>query len=98
MRPMKMMPIQKALKLPAVRPARMLSDAPPSRDAVTTSRTCDDSVDVNTLTSSGMIAPASVPHEMMTESFHHCDSSPPSAGMSAIDTANVKTTDTSEVI
>jgi hypothetical protein len=26
---------------------------------------------VNTLTVSGMIAPASVPHEMMTDSFHH---------------------------
>ena len=59
------MPIQKALKLPAVSPARMLSDAPPSRDAVTTSRTWRDSVDVKTLTSSGMIAPASVPHVMM---------------------------------
>jgi hypothetical protein len=33
------MPIQNALKLPAMSPARMLSDAPPSRDEVTTSRT-----------------------------------------------------------
>ena len=65
MRTMSAMPSQKALKLPAVRPARMLSDAPPSRDAVTTSRTCADSVDVKTLTSSGMMAPASVPHVMM---------------------------------
>src|SRR4029078_10871184 len=32
-------PIQSAEKLPAVRPARMLSDEPPSFDAVTTSRT-----------------------------------------------------------
>ena len=28
-------------------------------------------VDVKTLTVSGMIAPASVPHEMITDSFHH---------------------------
>jgi hypothetical protein len=32
-------PIQNALKFPAVRPLSTLSDAPPSRDAVTTSRT-----------------------------------------------------------
>ena len=38
--------------------------------SVTTSRTCADSVDVKTLTSSGMIAPASVPHVMIVESFH----------------------------
>ena len=30
-------PSQYALKLPATRPDRMLSDAPPSRDEVTTS-------------------------------------------------------------
>jgi len=33
------MPIQNALKLPAVSPDRMFSEAPPSRDDVTTSRT-----------------------------------------------------------
>ncbi len=49
----------------------MLSDAPPSFEAVTTSRTWPEFTEVNTLTSSGMIAPASVPHEMMPESFHH---------------------------
>src|SRR5438034_5318896 len=38
-------PSQYALKLPATKPARMLSDAPPSREALTTSRTCADSVD-----------------------------------------------------
>ena len=43
----------------------MLSDAPPSRDAVTTSCTWRDSVEVKTLTSSGMIAPASVPQVMI---------------------------------
>ena len=61
----------------------MLSDAPPSRDEVTTSRTWRDSVDVNTLTSSGMIAPASVPQVMIVESFHQSVPSPRS-GMSSV--------------
>ncbi len=64
----------------------MFSDAPPSRDDVTTSFTCADWVEVNTLTSSGMIAPASVPHVMTVESFHHNDVSPPSSGMIIADT------------
>ncbi len=76
------MPIQKALKFPAVRPARTLSEAPPSREAVTTSRTWADSVEVNTFTSSGMTAPASVPQVMMRDSFHHSVRSPPSSGIS----------------
>src|SRR5271154_1353848 len=50
-------PIQYAEKLPAVRPARMLSDAPPSFEAATVSRTWPELTEVNTLTSSGMIAP-----------------------------------------
>src|SRR5262245_41260249 len=54
----------------------MLSDGPPSFDEITTSFTCPDSVEVNTLTSSGMIAPASVPHVMTVESFHHSVPSP----------------------
>src|SRR6185295_6881002 len=82
-------PSQYALKLPATRPDRMLSDAPPSREDVTTSLTCEDSVDVKTLTSSGMIAPASVPHVMIVESFHHIEASPPSVGMSRYETAYV---------
>src|SRR5437773_6914833 len=69
-------PSQYALKFPATRPARMFRDAPPSRDEATTSRTCDDSVDVKIFTSSGMIAPASVPHVMTVESFHHSVPSP----------------------
>jgi hypothetical protein len=39
MRPMITRPSQKAEKLPAMRPDSTFSDAPPSRDAVTTSRT-----------------------------------------------------------
>ncbi len=53
-------PNQNALKFPATKPDRMFNDAPPSRDDVTISRTCAEWTDVKTLTSSGMIAPASV--------------------------------------
>src|SRR5262245_10242237 len=75
----------------------MLSDAPASFDAVTTSRTCAESTDVNTLMTSGMIAPASVPQLMMAESFHHSVGSPCRSGISAQDTRNVRAIDTSEV-
>ena len=64
----------------------MFSDAPPSRDEVTTSRTWPDSVEVKILTSSGMIAPASVPQVMIVESFHHSDGSPSGSGISRYDT------------
>src|SRR6185437_1256063 len=64
-------PSQNALKLPATKPERILSDAPPSRDDVTTSRTCRESTDVKTLTNSGIIAPARVPQVITVESFHH---------------------------
>src|SRR5580698_9460381 len=92
------MPSQKALKLPAMRPLRMLSDGPPSREDVTTSATWPLSVDVKTFTSSGMIAPARVPQVMMVESFHHCDASPARSGISAYEAMKVNATDTSEVI
>ncbi len=94
--PMIVMPSQYALKLPATRPDRMFSDGPPSRDDVTTSRTCRDSVDVNTFTNSGMIAPASVPHVMTAESFHHSEPSPRS-GIITFDTMNVSTTERIDV-
>src|SRR5258706_15619067 len=79
-------------------PARMFSDAPPSRDAVTTSCTWRDSVEVKTFTNSGMIAPASVPQVMIVESFHHIEGSPPSVGMSRYETAYVTPTERIEVI
>ena len=63
----------------------MLSDGPPSRDEVTTSLTWPDSVEVKTLTNSGMIAPASVPQVMIVDSFHHSVPSPRS-GISQYDT------------
>ena len=64
----------------------MLSDAPPSRDEVTTSRTWPDSVEVKIFTSSGMMAPASVPQVTTVESFHQSVPSP-SVGMSRYDAA-----------
>src|SRR5258705_10901559 len=91
------MPSQIALKFPATKPDRMLSEAPPSREEVTTSRTWDDLSDVNTVTSSGMIAPASVPHVITSDSFHQSDRSPPTSGMMSQETMNVNATDTSDV-
>src|SRR5262245_9151993 len=91
------MPSQYALKFPATRPERMFSDGPPSRDDVTTSFVCRDSVDVNTFTNSGMIAPANVPHVMTSESFHHNVLSPPRSGIISFDTMNVSPTERSDV-
>src|SRR3954466_7630828 len=91
------MPNQYALKLPATRPDRMFSDAPPSRDEVTTSLTWRDSVDVNPFTNSGMIAPASVPQVITSESFHHNVPSPARSGTISFETMNVSTTERMEV-
>src|SRR5258708_5364792 len=84
-KPMMTIPSQYALKLPATRPDRMFSEAPPSREDVTTSFTCADSTEVKILTSSGMMAPASVPHVMTVDSFHHRVGSPPMFGTSRYD-------------
>ncbi len=75
-------PIQKALKLPATRPERMFSDAPPSREAVTISWTWLESSEVKTLVNSGISTPASVPQRMIVASFHHSVGSPPRSGIS----------------
>ena len=90
-------PNQNALKFPATKPDRMFREAPPSRDDVTISRTCRELVEVNTLTSSGMMAPASVPHVITSESFHHSVLSPPTAGINSRDARNVSATETSDV-
>src|SRR5436190_9592236 len=90
------MPSQKALKLPATSPDRMFSDAPPSRDEITTSRVCFEFTEVKILTNSGMIAPANVPQVMMVDSFHHSVPSPRS-GMRNLDTRYVRPTETSDV-
>src|SRR6185369_15477618 len=65
------MPIQKALKLPATMPERIVSDAPPSRDAVTISLTCLEWELVKTLVNSGISTAASVPQLMIAASCHH---------------------------
>ena len=90
-------PIQNALKFPATNPERMFSDAPPSREEVTISRTCRDRTDVKTFTNSGMMAPASVPQVMTSDSFHHTVTSPPMLGITSLDTTKVNATDTSDV-
>ena len=64
------MPFQKALKLPATKPERMVRDAPPSREAETISATCLDLDEVKILVNSGITAPAKVPQLMIVESFH----------------------------
>src|SRR6476660_665119 len=76
----------------------MFNDAPPSRDEITTSFTWPDSVDVNTFTSSGMIAPASVPQVMTVDSFHHSVPSPRSGTRNFFfnDTATTETNDVSQ--
>src|ERR1017187_1465091 len=75
----------------------MSSDAPPSSAEVTTSFTCPDDVEVNTLTSSGITAPASVPQEIIVASFHHCVGSPLRSGMITLETMYVSTMEMIEV-
>src|SRR5580658_9450576 len=64
-------PIQKAEKLPATKPERMFSDAPPCLEQLVTSRTWRELVLTNTLVNSGITAPATVPQLMMTDNTHH---------------------------
>src|SRR5208282_2532988 len=90
-------PSQYALKLPATRPDRMFSDAPPSREDVTTSRVCRESIDVNTFTSSGITAPASVPQVMMVDNFHHIELLPPISGIIRYEITYVAAIETREV-
>src|SRR5262245_13962464 len=65
------MPFQNALKLPATMPERIVSDAPPSRDAVTISWTCLLCELVKTFVNSGINTAASVPQLMIVASCHH---------------------------
>src|SRR5262245_44655333 len=96
MRPMITRPIQYAEKLPATKPEMMLSDAPASFDAVTTSRTWPESTDVKTLITSGRTAPASVPQLMIAESFHQSVPSPRPA-IVTYETTNVSAIETIDV-
>src|SRR6185437_9406548 len=65
------MPFQKALKLPATIPDRIVSDEPPSREAVTISWTCLECELVKRLVNSGMSTAARVPQLMIVASCHH---------------------------
>src|SRR6185436_14787633 len=63
-------PIQNVEKLPATKPDRMFSDAPPCLEQLVTSRTCLQVVLTKIFVNSGINAPATVPQLMMTESTH----------------------------
>ena len=78
---------QNTEKLPATRPDRMLSEAPPSLLAATTSFTWRECELVKTFVNSGITAAASVPHEMIMDSVNQ--TLPPSGASSHLDTANV---------
>src|SRR5689334_12296844 len=64
-------PIQKADMLPATKPDRMFSEAPPCLEQLVTSRTCMELVLVKILVNSGINAPATVPQLMMQDNTHH---------------------------
>src|SRR5690242_2328433 len=64
------MPFQKALKLPATMPERIVSEVPPSRVAVTISCTCLEWELVKTLVNSGISTAARVPQLMIVASCH----------------------------
>ena len=93
-----MSPNQYAEKLPATNPERMFREAPPSRDEVTISLVWRDSVEVNTLTNSGITAPARVPQEMMSDSLHHSVLLPCTTGIMSLEMMNVATIEKIEVI
>src|SRR6516164_6839420 len=65
------MPFQKALKFPATSPDRIVSEVPPSREAVTISCTWLECELVKILVNSGMSTAASVPQLIMVASCHH---------------------------
>src|ERR1700722_18186555 len=90
-------PSQYAEKLPATNPDRIPSAAPPSCADFTTSFTWLDLVEVKTFTSSGMTAPASVPHEMIEASFHHRVPSP-RWGIISYETMKVRMMEVMDVI
>jgi len=61
-------PCQKAEKLPATKPDRMLREAPPCLEQFVTSFTWREVVLVKILVNSGINAPAMVPQLMIAES------------------------------
>src|SRR5262247_2519354 len=93
-----LIPSQYPEKLPATNPDRMLSDGPPSFDEMTTSLTWRELVEVKTLTNSGIIAPAAVPHEMIIESCHQRSVLPPRSGTINLETMKVRTIEIADVM
>src|SRR5580658_5206835 len=96
-------PIQKAEKLPATKPDRMLSEAPPCLEQLVTSLTWRELVLTKTLVNSGITAPAMVPQLMMTDNTHHksvCATPAPSlkSPSNSLLATKVTAMDTAEVI
>src|SRR5581483_3539819 len=96
-------PIQNAEKLPATKPERMFSEAPPCLEQLVTSRTCRELVLTNTLVNSGIKAPATVPQLIIIESTHHksgraAPSAPLKSPSSNLLATNVTPIETAEVI
>src|ERR1035438_10274551 len=94
-------PIQKADMLPATKPERMFSEAPPCFEQFVTSLTCRELVLTKILVNSGIKAPATVPQLIMTESTHHKAGCGPEAVWKSPNktllAANVSRMDTPEV-
>src|ERR1035441_10127674 len=94
-------PIQNADILPATKPERMLSEAPPCLEQFVTSLTCRELVLTKILVNSGISAPATVPQLMMTESTHHRSGCGPASVWKSpsrtLLAANVSRMDTPEV-
>src|SRR5437660_6969982 len=96
-------PIQNAEKLPATKPERIFSEAPPCFEQLVTSFTWADLVLTNILVNSGMSAPATVPQLMIPDNTHHnagwatplASTKSPRSSLLAM---NVMAIDTAEVI
>src|SRR6185436_15584584 len=91
-------PVQNAEKLPATNPDKILSDAPPCRDALVTSATCRELVLVKIFVNSGINAPANVPQLIITDSTHHKSLEPLKSPSNILLATNVTPIETSDVI
>ena len=64
-------PIQNPEKFPDTKPDKIVNEAPPSFDAVTTSLVCFAFGEVNTFVASGINAAPKVPQEIMVDNIIH---------------------------
>ena len=64
-------PIQKPEKLPETIPERIVKEAPPSREAVTTSSVWSAFGEVKIFVNSGINAEPKVPQEMIADKINH---------------------------